>query len=236
MTLAGRPHLFSSDPPITQADARHLPLADNVAAATVTSPPSPIGIAWLTGLFDGEGTVVWRGRAGVELAIKMTDRDLIERVHEVTACGYTYGPFWNRGPGIGKPMWAWSCGRSEDVQRLLEFMQPLLGQRRKERALAALERLSANPGRHDAQCGSSGGYHRHLRRREPVCADCRAWNATEARRRRRFVVRRPSAGQLTLSTDPGDLVVDPCAGSGTTGRAALALGREAALFDLIGGS
>jgi len=37
---------------------------------------------------------------------------------------------------------------------------------------------------------------------------------------------------VALSTDPGDWVLDPCAGSGTTGAAALSLGRHAYMIDV----
>ena len=37
---------------------------------------------------------------------------------------------------------------------------------------------------------------------------------------------------IAISTDPGDWVLDPVAGSGTTGAAALSLGRNAYLIDV----
>ena len=36
---------------------------------------------------------------------------------------------------------------------------------------------------------------------------------------------------VALSSEPGDWVLDPCAGSGTTGAAALSLGRHAYMID-----
>ena len=37
---------------------------------------------------------------------------------------------------------------------------------------------------------------------------------------------------IAISSDPGDWVLDPCAGSGTTGAAALSLGRHAYMIDI----
>ena len=37
---------------------------------------------------------------------------------------------------------------------------------------------------------------------------------------------------ITLFTDPGDVVIDPCAGSGTTLRAAMELGRQSYGFEI----
>lgn len=36
---------------------------------------------------------------------------------------------------------------------------------------------------------------------------------------------------VRMFTNPGDLILDPCAGSGTTGRAAKDLGRRAVLWE-----
>jgi hypothetical protein len=49
-------------------------------------------IAWAAGLFEGEGTIV--DSAGpVQLRVKMTDLDVLERLLDVFGVGEIYGPY-----------------------------------------------------------------------------------------------------------------------------------------------
>jgi hypothetical protein len=80
---------------------------------------------------------------------------------------------------------------------------------------------------------AAGHAHRWHGERLPEPGD--VWHVPPDRRRTGHQAPMPLelARRLILATtDPGDLVVDPCAGSGTTGIAALNVGRRAALFDL----
>lgn len=104
-----------------------------------------VEIAWLAGLFEGEGCIAWRPPNGVNLMVSMTDGDVIRRIGEVTGVGRVSGPF-DKGPGR-KPVWCWQEGSKREVVRLLLAVSPLLGDRRRERALEAAERLARNTGR-----------------------------------------------------------------------------------------
>src|SRR5437660_7917080 len=95
--------------------------------------------AWLAGLFEGEGCISFTGKSSVCVTIKMSDRDVIERCRTVSGVGRIYGP-WPRPSG--KPMWEWNVYPVEDVERLLQALLPWLGERRRAKALAAVERLA----------------------------------------------------------------------------------------------
>lgn len=105
---------------------------------------TPVEIAWLAGLFEGEGCIAWNGPNGVTLMLSMTDGDVVRRIREVTGVGTVIGPI-EKG-GVRKPVWYWSAGKKGEVLRLLIAMAPLLGERRRERALEAADRLSRNSG------------------------------------------------------------------------------------------
>jgi hypothetical protein len=96
--------------------------------------------AWLAGLFDGEGCISFAGINSATLHIGMTDRDLIDRVRELTGTGYVY---------VSQPkcqnhkaQWHWHVTDSASVRELLSVMLPWFGARRSAKAMQALERLN----------------------------------------------------------------------------------------------
>lgn len=102
-----------------------------------------IDVAWAAGLFEGEGCISNNGRVSVDLTLKMTDKDVVDRFHEIVGVGYrTEVPpkkNWKRQYG-------WKTGAKADVLTVLDLLEPYFGQRRKEASLAARERLEENPG------------------------------------------------------------------------------------------
>lgn len=96
-------------------------------------------VAWLAGLFEGEGCISFTGRNSVCLVVVMTDEDVVRRCREVTGIGTLLGPYVVSGKR--KPQWTWRVGRAEDVEPLLQAMHPWFGVRRRCRAEAALVRL-----------------------------------------------------------------------------------------------
>lgn len=91
-------------------------------------------VAWVAGIVEGEGSF---DKTRARLAVAMTDRDIIERLHRVTGIGNVY---FDR-PGARahhKPSSCWYVSRREHVGHIVGLMYPWLGQRRQEsvRALA----------------------------------------------------------------------------------------------------
>ena len=94
--------------------------------------------AWLAGLFEGEGHIGYQGNS-VRLQIHMIDRDVIAKVCELTHREPTsYDPV-----DYDKTMWVWTVSWRPDVEELLEAMLPWFGERRRTRAVVALERLNS---------------------------------------------------------------------------------------------
>lgn len=144
-----------------------------------------VDIAWLAGIIEGEGTIRVRSKnAGIEIAVKMTDEDVVRKIHAVTGCGSVSGPVFP--PGNRKPNWTWRCSTIRDASRLMLAVYPLMGLRRAGRIGEAAERMALrrrNP-RSAAPCGTRRGYKRHLADGEQTCADCRRAEMDSQRRRK----------------------------------------------------
>jgi hypothetical protein len=83
--------------------------------------------AWLAGLYEGEGSCsLVHGRLQVQ--IKMTDLDVLERALEIAGVGRIYGPY--RRSEAWKPCWTFIVYREEDAQALLGRLRPYLLSRR----------------------------------------------------------------------------------------------------------
>lgn len=103
-----------------------------------------VELAWFTGLFEGEGTIVNEGKHGVHIKIQMTDSDVIQRVFRLVNCGSVIESNADKRKSYYKPAFMWRVCNGLDVKRLLLLMLPLLGDRRRARALEALARLENN--------------------------------------------------------------------------------------------
>ena len=96
-------------------------------------------MAWLSGIFEGEGCIAWQKKNSVYLSISMTDKDVIEKVAKITNMGNVY----HRSFEHKKDAWVWGVARKSDVVYLLEQMFPFLGERRSLRAAESIVRLDA---------------------------------------------------------------------------------------------
>jgi hypothetical protein len=105
---------------------------------------SKVTIAWLTGLYEGEGNVNIAKNGGVRITIRMTDRDVIERLHSIFPCTKIHVVPAQRANW--KTQYAWRISNPDNVRTILELMLPLLGKRRAADARAALEYLRTRPG------------------------------------------------------------------------------------------
>ncbi len=99
---------------------------------------------WLAGLFEGEGCISFTGVNSVCLTVNSTDQDIIDRIKNVTECGFVYGPITPTYKNA-KPQFSWKVSKAADVRAVLEAILPYLGNRRTLRANDALERLKSIP-------------------------------------------------------------------------------------------
>ncbi len=96
---------------------------------------------WFVGLFEGEGYISASKKTPhlFVLGITSTDRDVLDRVVDI-AGGKIYGPYIKEQGRI-KPQYTWYLSTKKETVPLLERMIPLLCERRKTRAMAALAAL-----------------------------------------------------------------------------------------------
>jgi hypothetical protein len=150
-----------------------------------------VDTAWLAGLFEGEGCIEITKNGGTRLTIRMTDRDIIDRVDAFFPCSKIQvvnpkpvRPEYNQP----KTQYAWRVSRPEVVREILQLILPWLGERRSRKAREVLEHLSTRPttgwNRNKTHCAAGHEYttentyirpgtpHRH-------CRTCqRGWAAT----------------------------------------------------------
>lgn len=101
----------------------------------------PTEVAWLAGIYEGEGScAITTGRA-IRVEIVMTDQDTIERIRTITGLGSVRS--LTRRDEKYKDAWRWSIGSSDAVAFLTAIL-PWLGQRRLERAQKAIENWKTN--------------------------------------------------------------------------------------------
>lgn len=151
-------------------------------------------VAWLTGLYEGEGNVTIAKNGGVRIQIRMTDRDVIDRLHAIFPCIRIQIVPGQRANW--KTQYAWRISKPETVRLILELMLPLLGVRRAADARKALEHLRTRPGvawqAKKTHCAQGHEYtpentYRHPYRNERHCRECgRVWQR-EYRRRKKDV-------------------------------------------------
>lgn len=114
---------------------------------------STTDVAWLAGLFEGEGCFEIGRNGLVRLTIAMTDRDVIERIDAlVPSNGISVRPSHTpvKGNG-GKPrdIYAWRVSGPEKVTAVINAILPYLGKRRTARAREVLESIASRPERNN---------------------------------------------------------------------------------------
>src|SRR3954453_18258073 len=99
---------------------------------------SAIEVAWVAGLFEGEGCIVHRRQAAAELILGTTDEDVAERLHRIMGCG-TLNVEVRQAPH--RTLYRWSLCEGSAITEVLTALLPYFGERRRQRALDTLERL-----------------------------------------------------------------------------------------------
>jgi outer membrane protein assembly factor BamA len=105
-------------------------------------------IAWAAGLFEGEGCISLPSNHSVSLKLKMTDRDVVERLHALFPCPKievkNYATSSN--PNY-KTQYGWNITDGKEITRILNLFMPYFGQRRKAKAQELLAFIKTRPGR-----------------------------------------------------------------------------------------
>ena len=96
-------------------------------------------LAWMAGLFEGEGCINTRANGAVILKMGMTDEDVVRKFHAMIGCGTVGNPIYHKTMPHYKPHWDWQVSGSERVQAILAAFWVFLGDRRKSRAIEAIQ-------------------------------------------------------------------------------------------------
>lgn len=109
-------------------------------------------LAWLAGIFEGEGTIRWTkaapkrddgshpGGQSLDLSIAMTDEDVLRRVAEIAGVGKVFGPYQPK-PETRKPIFTYKVTGANGYALIVAIFQ-WLHSRRKEQALATIKQWS----------------------------------------------------------------------------------------------
>lgn len=101
--------------------------------------------AWFAGFFEGEGSFgIIKGKAK-QIAVSLTDLDVLERVQQ--NFGGSIYKITTRNENW-KQAWLWRLGAKESV-KLVQDMLPYLGDRRRARALEYLELIKQQEDRYN---------------------------------------------------------------------------------------
>jgi hypothetical protein len=104
---------------------------------------TPEQIAWLAGILEGEASfMIKRSRSGT-IQVAMTDRDIIDRLVQVTGVGriYSYAP----AKSHYKQTWVWLVRRQSHVIFVVSAVMPWLGVRHTAAAQRMLDELAKSP-------------------------------------------------------------------------------------------
>ena len=96
-------------------------------------------IAWAAGLFEGEGCIyiIKHRKKSATLRLTSTDKDVVERFAQIVGVGNVLLETASR-KSHWKPLYLWNISKREEVRRILVSFMPYLGERRKEKAIEAL--------------------------------------------------------------------------------------------------
>lgn len=98
-------------------------------------------IAWVAGVFEGEGHLVNNGKFGIRLRVNMVDEDVIRRLHKITGVGKVYER--DLRSESRQLQYVWDVCRRNEVLDVLYKIRPWLGTRRSIRASEAIERMES---------------------------------------------------------------------------------------------
>lgn len=99
-------------------------------------------VAWAAGLFEGEGSISLKKQT-MQLALGMSDFDVVDRFQKVIGIGKVYGPYQDKRKSSYKPMWTWACSGHKNCQAVLAALWGFLGERRRAKAALSLNHCGA---------------------------------------------------------------------------------------------
>ena len=102
------------------------PKSETIGLKSIDSVP------WFAGIYEGEGWLYKRKQGGWELAIEMTDKDIIDRCYDMYPDAKLYER--SRKTTTGKTVWRFGTSKRDVIFNILSDVYPHLGERRREKA------------------------------------------------------------------------------------------------------
>ena len=114
----------------------------------IASSMRVIDIAWLAGLFESVGRMSIAKDGGTRLTIRMSDRDVVDRVNALVPCTGIKVVKPKPKPENGNEpciQYAWRISDSGKVREVLTLLLPWFGERQAAKAREVLAHLDARP-------------------------------------------------------------------------------------------
>jgi hypothetical protein len=128
-------------------------------------------IAWLAGLYEGEGSIGHTSKYSFFIRIKMTDQDVIEKINDI----WPGNLFEEKRLAPHKTCYIWQIGKKEEVLRFCDHIYEYLGERRKRRIDEIRSIYASKPKyRNPIEHGTSKGYNQHRYQGSEPCGLCRS--------------------------------------------------------------
>lgn len=143
-------------------------------------------LGWVVGIIEGEAWIGPGKHRNGHVTVQMTDREVVERLREITGLGHVKGPVVRiRYNPNAKDQWGWFVLRRAEVLQLFRLIGLLLSPRRRAQMDAALANMH-RPLRRPVPMvhGTQSGYSKHKRAKDPPCAPCREAHNERQRRYR----------------------------------------------------
>lgn len=135
-------------------------------------------LAWVAGIFEGEGFCSLKANRSVVLGVHMCDEDVVRRFHSVVGVGQV--SVRDRNDGIRKRQWCWEVTRAREAYALGAALFSFMGVRRQARLFELLVWFRAAPYR-ARRHGTTTEYVKHKCRCDLCVTAMRGYN--KARRR-----------------------------------------------------
>ena len=95
-------------------------------------PPGLKSIEWAAGIYEGEGWMTRNRRGKWQIAIKMTDLDVLQDFYDIVRLGYLNGPY--HPPSMKAhhlPYYRWCSQKASDIAMIVQEFYPYMGERRR---------------------------------------------------------------------------------------------------------
>lgn len=144
-----------------------------------------IDIAWAAGVIEGEGTFGISNEHVLSVTVRMTDKDVVERLHSILG-GRFYGPY--KEVSRNKPIYTWALRRREELIPVLREILPFMGDRRTARIMELLDSNNRFPkGRERIDAARHGTISMYSNKNRCRCDNCvEAWREYQRNYRKRI--------------------------------------------------